>query len=76
VRTHILAFRPDPAEPDAWIADLACGHTQHVRHQPPFRERPWVLTPEGRARFIGTEVDCPEPHPEMDTQEGECPAVW
>jgi len=36
----------------------SCGHTQHVRHQPPFQERPWVLTPEGRARFVGIEVEC------------------
>jgi hypothetical protein len=45
---------------------LKCGHTQHVRHDPPWQNRPWVLTPEGRARFIGTElrcVDCaPAPH--------------
>ena len=31
-----------------WVADLACGHQQHVRHEPPWMERPWVLTPEGR----------------------------
>jgi hypothetical protein len=58
MRSRIVAFRPDPAEKDAWIADLDCGHTQHVRHQPPFQERPWVLTPEGRARFVGFEVPC------------------
>jgi hypothetical protein len=59
MRSRIMAFRPDPEEQDAWIAELDCGHTQHVRHQPPFQERPWVLTPEGRARFIGFEVECP-----------------
>jgi hypothetical protein len=56
--SYILSFRPDPEERDAWIAELDCGHTQHERHQPPFQERPWVLTPEGRARFIGFEVEC------------------
>ena len=30
-----------------WVADLQCGHGQHVRHQPPMTNRPWVLTEEG-----------------------------
>lgn len=55
---RVVRFRSDPNEPAAWIAELACGHTQHVRHQPPFQERPWVLTAEGRARFVGAEVEC------------------
>ena len=42
-----------------WVAELSCLHGQHVRHQPPFRERPWVLTEEGRASRIGAELDCP-----------------
>lgn len=58
MRSRIIAFRPDPHEKDAWIAELDCGHTQHVRHQPPFQERAWVLSPEGRARFVGFEVEC------------------
>jgi hypothetical protein len=41
-----------------WVAELACGHRQHVRHKPPFFLRPWVATPEGRASMIGTELDC------------------
>jgi hypothetical protein len=41
-----------------WVADLACGHGQHVRHKPPFMLRPWVLTPEGRDEKLGTELDC------------------
>src|ERR1043165_5304048 len=41
-----------------WGADLACGHTQHVRHDPPLIERPWVLTPEGRARVLFTTLAC------------------
>lgn len=42
-----------------WVALLVCGHRQHTRHNPPLRERPWVLTQEGRASKIGTELDCP-----------------
>jgi tellurite methyltransferase len=40
------------------VAELVCGHRQHVRHQPPFFLRPWVLTEEGRASMLGTELDC------------------
>jgi tellurite methyltransferase len=42
-----------------WAAELACGHAQHVRHQPPFTLRPWVATSEGRAGRIGQELECP-----------------
>jgi hypothetical protein len=40
------------------VADLECGHTQHVRHDPPWQVREWVTTPEGRASRLGTELDC------------------
>jgi hypothetical protein len=53
----IVGFHTD--EEGHWVAELACGHGQHVRHQPPWQVRPWVLTPEGRARFIGVELECP-----------------
>ena len=42
-----------------WVAELSCLHGQHVRHQPPFRERPWVLTEAGRAEHVGTAAYCP-----------------
>ena len=41
-----------------WVAELACGHNQHMRHDPPWQNRPWVITAEGRAQFIGTEIRC------------------
>jgi hypothetical protein len=41
-----------------WVAELECGHNQHVRHQPPFQLRPWVTTPEGRATRLGIELAC------------------
>jgi hypothetical protein len=52
----IVAFRQDDA--GDWVAVLACGHGQHVRHKPPFIERPWVLEPAGRERFIGFPLNC------------------
>ena len=54
---HITGFHRDD-ERD-WVAELDCLHTQHVRHRPPFQERPWVLTEAGRAERVGTELDCP-----------------
>lgn len=52
----IVGFHQD--EQGDWVADLACGHGQHVRHQPPFVSRPWVLTREGRRRFLGEFLPC------------------
>lgn len=42
-----------------WVAELSCLHGQHVRHEPPFQERPWVVTAEGREGRIGTPIECP-----------------
>jgi len=50
------AFRQD-AE-GHWVAELSCGHRQHVRHQPPFTLRPWVLTEQGRAERVGLCLEC------------------
>jgi len=52
----IVSYRQD--EVGDWVAVLECGHTQHIRHDPPLTNRPWVLTPEGRARFVGYQLNC------------------
>jgi hypothetical protein len=41
-----------------WVAELACGHFQHVRHDPPWQNRPWTQTPGGRAAAIGQMLAC------------------
>ena len=41
-----------------WVAELHCGHFQHVRHNPPWVERPWVTTPEGRQSMLGKTLEC------------------
>ena len=41
-----------------WVAELDCGHGQHVRHRPPFVSRPWVVTESGRESMLGAELDC------------------
>jgi tellurite resistance-related uncharacterized protein len=56
VKRAIEGFHRD--ELGDWVADLRCGHGQHVRHKPPFWTREWVLTEDGRASRIGIELDC------------------
>ena len=41
-----------------WVADLDCAHGQHVRHRPPFVNRPWVETDTGRRAMLGADLDC------------------
>lgn len=36
-----------------WVAELICGHNQHVRHDPPWQSRPWVTTAKGRNEMLG-----------------------
>ena len=53
----ITGYRVD-AEGE-WVAELECGHDQHVRHRPPFQPREWILNPERRAGRVGTPLSCP-----------------
>ncbi len=41
-----------------WVAELSCGHGQHVRHKPPFMLRPWVMSEDGRTSRLGSALDC------------------
>jgi hypothetical protein len=54
---RIVRFRQDDEK--EWIAELECGHRQHVRHSPPWQVRNWVLTEEGRTGRLGTMLSCP-----------------
>jgi tellurite methyltransferase len=53
---RITDFTEDEA--GVWVAVLECGHRQHVRHDPPWQNRPWVMTPAGRAGKLGAVLDC------------------
>jgi tellurite methyltransferase len=58
-RVPIVAFRHDEGDdPGAWVAVLACGHGQHVRHKPPFQNAAWVLSEAGRAGQHGARLPC------------------
>jgi len=52
----IVGYQRD--EQGHWVARLACGHNQHVRHAPPWQERPWVISEEGQRQHLGTQLDC------------------
>ena len=41
-----------------WFAQLSCGHTQHVRHDPPWQNRAWVLNAASRQGCIGQSFTC------------------
>ncbi|WP_290650605.1 DUF3565 domain-containing protein [Aquisalimonas sp.] len=51
MRRAIIDFHTD--EEDHWVADLECGHTQHVRHRPRGSSGNGSPTPEGRASMLG-----------------------
>jgi hypothetical protein len=52
----ISGFHQD--ESGDWVAELECGHGQHVRHRPPWEMRPWVATAEGRQQYLGVVLRC------------------
>jgi len=56
MKQPIIDFHQD--EFNHWVADLACGHSQHVRHDPPWQNREWVLSVEGRLEKTGYLLDC------------------
>jgi hypothetical protein len=52
----IIGFHQD--EQEDWVADLFCGHGQHVRHNPPWTLRRWVIEEQGRQQHLGTTLLC------------------
>lgn len=56
MQKRIAGFHQD-AE-NHWVAELECGHNQHVRHNPPWMNRPWVVTPQGREAMLGKPLNC------------------
>lgn len=56
MRRRIVGFHQD--EEQHWVAELECGHNQHVRHQPPWFIRPWTTTAAGRDSMLGQTLEC------------------
>ena len=56
MKRKITGYRKD--EEGHWVAELDCGHTQHLRHSPPWQTREWVTTEAGRQAHIGRLLDC------------------
>jgi hypothetical protein len=56
IQRRITGFHLDDER--HWVAQLECGHNQHVRHDPPWTNRPWVVTAEGRRKAIGELLVC------------------
>lgn len=52
----IVAFYQD--EEMDWVAEMECGHTQHMRHNPPWQNRVWVTSKEGREARLGKKLRC------------------
>ena len=69
IARRITGFHLDDEQ--HWVAQLECGHHQHVRHNPPWINRPWVISAEGRAQALGQTLRClkcganapPDPRP-------------
>jgi len=57
VERAISGFHRD--EENDWVAELLCGHNQHVHHRPPFQLREWVTDAVGRDSRFGTPLECP-----------------
>lgn len=56
MKQAICGYHQD--EEDHWVAELVCGHFQHVRHKPPFINRPWVVSVGGRQEMLGHQLKC------------------
>ena len=56
MKQAIVGYHKD--ELGDWVARLICGHFQHVRHAPPFINRPWVESEAGRNDMIGYQLTC------------------
>ena len=57
VHRAMTGFRRD--DDGAWVAELSCLHSQHIRHEPPFWEAAWIEDDEARGERVGQPLDCP-----------------
>jgi len=53
---RIVGFHQDKEQ--HWVAELECGHDQHLRHDPPWTKREWVTSAASREQRLGTMLVC------------------
>ena len=56
MKQPIIGYHKD--EEGHWVSQLACGHNQHVRHDPPWTIREWVTSAAGRERMLDHPLEC------------------
>jgi len=56
MKQSIVGYHQD--DEGDWVARLSCGHNQHVRHNPPWQNRPWVISESGREQHLGQMLEC------------------
>jgi len=56
MRRKIVGYHQD--DEGHWVAELECGHGQHVRHNPPWTNREWVTSAQGRNAMLGETLEC------------------
>jgi tellurite methyltransferase len=56
VERLIYGFHRD--EENDWVAEISCGHDQHMRHRPPFQLREWTTDAAGRDSHVETPIGC------------------
>ena len=68
MQRRVVSFYQD--EHMHWAARLDCGHGLHVRHDPPWTIREWVITEEGRDARIGSLMECKRCDDELTSSNG------
>ncbi|WP_351123861.1 DUF3565 domain-containing protein [Shewanella sp. T24-MNA-CIBAN-0130] len=56
MQQKIIGYHLD--EEHHWVAELDCGHFQHVRHNPPWTVRLWVTTVASRQQKLDMVLSC------------------
>lgn len=56
MQQKITGYHQD--EEKHWVALLTCRHFQHVRHDPPWSNREWVLSSTTRDEKLGFKLNC------------------
>jgi|GEM_PF-893351 len=56
MQCKIIRFHKD--EKGDWIVDLDCGHSRHMRHDPPWSNMDWIHSSEARWDRMQQPIEC------------------